>query len=88
MESPSIVGAGSAHQPSESSIARPASRAMHAEIADRLRIVCAHLPPDDFDALVAKIADFKYRWSQAEMDARAHALWPARAVEERDRPSE
>ena len=72
MESLSIVGAGSAHQPSESSIARPASSALHAEIAERLRTVCAHLPQDDFDALVAKIADFNYRWSQAEMDAHSH----------------
>ena len=80
MESPSIVGAGSAQQPRESSITRLAPPSLQVEIAERLRPVCAHLAPDDFDALVAKIADFKHRWSEAAMDARAHAHWADREV--------
>ena len=81
MDSPSIVGAGSAQQPRESSITRPAPPSSHVEIAERLRTVCVHLAPDDFDALVAKIANFNHRWSAAEMDARAHAHWADREVE-------
>lgn len=80
MESPSNVGAGSVQQPREFSPTRSPAIALRAGIAERLRGVCAHLPPNDFDELVAKVAEFTHRWSQAEMDARAQAQWPDREV--------
>lgn len=36
------------------------------EIAGRLRPVCAHLPPDEFTALVAEIARTKIRFARRE----------------------
>jgi hypothetical protein len=37
-----------------------------ADVAARLRPVCAALPPADFDALVEDIARLKLRWADAE----------------------
>ena len=36
------------------------------DIAGRLRVVCAHLPPDEFTALVAEIARTKIRFAHRE----------------------
>lgn len=37
-----------------------------ADIAARLRPVCAAMPPADFDALVNDIARLKLRWAEAQ----------------------
>jgi hypothetical protein len=37
---------------------------LRANIAQRLRTVCAHLPPEEFDALVLKIATVTLRYEQ------------------------
>jgi hypothetical protein len=37
-----------------------------ADVAARLRPVCAAMPPADFDALVDGIARLKLRWAEAQ----------------------
>ena len=46
----------------------PAARLAHltADVAARLRPVCAAMPPADFAALVEDIARLKLRWADAE----------------------
>lgn len=43
--------------------------ALRAEIAQRLSVVCSHLPKDDFDVLVRDIAEFRRRWSIPQPDS-------------------
>jgi hypothetical protein len=47
----------------------PALGAAIADVAARLRRSCAHLPPDDFGALVRQIARTALRWRRAEEQA-------------------
>ena len=41
-------------------------RAVYQDVASRLRSICAHLTPEEFDALVGRICVTKLRWSARE----------------------
>jgi hypothetical protein len=43
-----------------------AERRLRADLTDRLRRVCADLPPADFAVLVEDICTLKLRWQQQE----------------------
>jgi hypothetical protein len=42
-----------------------------ADVAARLRPVCADMPPASFDALVGDVARLKHRWADAASPPRA-----------------
>jgi hypothetical protein len=43
--------------------------ALRADVAERLRRVCADMPPTDFAALVEDICAMKLRWQQERVGA-------------------
>jgi len=54
-----------------------------ANIADRLRTVCGHLSPDEFDKLVEQMAVVEIKYNVR----RTHVLFPAVIASEEEQPT-
>jgi hypothetical protein len=57
---------------------------LRAAIAERLRNVCSAMPQDEFDTLVARMAEVEYKYAAYAVNDRLRAEWGLPALGDRN----